>query len=412
MYKDKPQRSTQAARWLLAATLRPLCRQQRAAFTQLAQHASSAAHVHGALHMAHVAGSILMDKGRVDNAALVPASQQAVEQLHLTRRMRSRLQHELRTCKPLHSLVLTCAEIILRRLADGLSALRANSVMGPEALVPSRRSLSSLYRLRVAAGLRALSSARARHAARAFRQWSSWAHCCRVVGAAEDAVGLATLASGMLFGFHAVANPSCNECGDSSALSSKGGTRQRVVVTQSDVHDASQGAVASQHPSRSNHTDASMHVATVTATPAQRHLTPDGHVAVQHFQQRARSNERGGVRVRRSAANVSPGPVRKETVPPPLGTWAVGELSHPCEATETWTATQTAQPSASRSAAFVWPLSGAPAAEPLPVTKVTTHVLPLSGHLQQHGATQWGTSAAGPRNEHDFRHMGASVWHR
>eukprot|EP00971_Amphidinium_carterae_P178146 3533593-Amphidinium_carterae.1 len=348
-----------------------------------------------------------MDKGRVDNAALLPASQQAIEHLHLTRRMRSRLQHELRTCKPLHSLVLTCAEMVLRRLADAFSALRSNSVMQQDALVPSRRSLSRLYRLRVVAGLRALSNARQRHVASALRHWSSWAHCCKVVGAAEDTVGLAALAGGMFNGFHAVVNPSCNEC---SSSGSNGAPRVRGTATQAEPHEASHAVVASQQPPRSNHADARTPAAAVSK---QWHVTPDArtHVTVQPFQQRARSNERTGVRVRRAAANVSPGPASREAVPPPLGTWAVGELSHPCEATDSWAAAHTAQPPASRQAPFVWPVSTSSAADPVPVTKVTTHVLPLSGHTQ-HGVSQWGTPATALGQDQAFRHPATSMWHR
>jgi len=146
------------------------------------------------------------------------------EQLHLARRVRQRLQHELRVCRPLHCVLLISALAVSRQLALGMGALRLNAdrigldvpgsasrtVSLPARVVSQQMSLARL--VHIMAGNNLLESLLLRRTAWGWRQWSRWSRRRHALWVMKEALSLADLSCATLFAMHSVADPVCQLC--------------------------------------------------------------------------------------------------------------------------------------------------------------------------------------------------------
>lgn len=148
------------------------------------------------------------------------------EQLHLSRRVRGRLQHDLSGCPGLHALVLTLTFVTQRRLSDAMGCLWLNSACHPARIVPEgllhagslashERRLNTFTRfVRADAGARRLAAFCLGRTTFAWRRWTRWIRQRAILSVTNEVVEMTDSANTMLFALHAVAHPTCKWCKD------------------------------------------------------------------------------------------------------------------------------------------------------------------------------------------------------
>jgi len=147
------------------------------------------------------------------------------DQLYLARKLRGRLQQELKTCQPLHAALLATTVATMRQLSYGMDALKLNAThIRKELRTPmplpleeeiriakySRKSVGQL--VHVITSTRILGGAAQRAVAWGWRQWISQVAICRTLSPMAEVLELCETASAALSALHAVAEPGCLQC--------------------------------------------------------------------------------------------------------------------------------------------------------------------------------------------------------